>query len=175
MEVKRAHTHAKGWVEMECERCSTRYSCLLDEWGHADTGFLGLLGIVPSDDTMREAAQHELNANMRRSASRVPCPKCGVYGSAFVAAMQARAFRTVWWLAFIASTALYLGLVIAVWREAPSWTIFVILAAGWVSARIAANAAVMKADPNQNLDANRKRAQQAITKGIVKVESGQQT
>ncbi len=169
MEVKRAHVHNTGWVEMECDRCSTRYSCLLDEWGHADTGFLGLAGIVPSDETMKEAAQYDLRATMKRSASRVPCPKCGAYGAAYVEALQLKTSRVVWWLAFLVAAAALIGINVAVWPDAPAWTVFIHIAAAWIAARIAGNMAAGKVDPNQDLEKNRKRALQGVAKGIVKV------
>jgi hypothetical protein len=172
MEVKRAHVHGSGWVEMECDHCSTRYSCLQDQWGFSDTGWLGLAGIVPSDETMKEAAQYDLRATMKRSASRVPCPKCGKYGHAFVEAIQQRAAKLVWWLTFFGSAAAILGVFLVLWNNAPAWIFLLILAAAWVIAKVASNLAGQQVDPNRNLTANKQRALNGISKGIVRIDAG---
>ena len=135
MEVKRAFAQQKGWVDVDCDRCNARYGCLVDGTGYVDTGFSGLLGIVPSDETMKKATQDDLRSSMRRSAEGIPCPKCGAYGAEWVEAAQAKAGRWAFWLSLVASFAAYVAIALLVARKAPSWILLVIVALSWITAR----------------------------------------
>lgn len=171
MEIKRAYIQQQEkWVPMSCDRCGTLYSCKAEAWGYADTGLLGLAGIVPSDDTMRELARVDLNAKMRQTALRVPCPKCACYNEAWVERAQARAGRVAGWLAFVAALVLILAPMIVFWPKAPSWSLFIIAGVAWAVSRLAAQAAKGRVDPNRSPEANRRLVAQALTRGVLRID-----
>lgn len=171
MEVKRAQVHGQKWVPMTCERCGAYYSCLAEAWGFADTGFLGLTGIVPSDDMMAGAADADMRGKMKEIASHVPCPKCAHYGEEFVDRKRRSAAKAGAWAGFLAAAATAILLAVAVWSTAPAWILFPILALAWVASRFAANYAMNQVDPNRDLAANTTQIRKALAAGKLRIDN----
>jgi hypothetical protein len=154
----------KGWVEVECERCSTRYSCLVEGYGQASDTIL-----PASDDTLRDAARYASSESMKRKAAAVPCPKCGTYGNAHVEKVERQVGRIVFWPSLVVLTILLFAGLAAVAPKTPAWVLLIIIVVAWIAARILANVARRMADPNQQLDANRRLAQERMARGTVRM------
>lgn len=163
--TKIAELHGRRWIDMECDRCRTRYECLADETGRVSTTSLA------SDQTVREMAQVELRAAMKHAALRVPCPKCGAYANERVEAVQKIAGRVAGCLScIVVFVVLFVVLALSV-PKAPAWTLIIVAAVAWIASRFVAKVAMIRNDPNRDLEANLRIAQQGVARGVVRLEA----
>ncbi len=170
MEIKRAQVHAKAWIPMECDHCKVRYAFQADAWGFSDTGFLGITGFLPSDETMKMMAQEDLRDKMRTAALRIPCPGCGAYAEAWVEAAKARSAKLARWPAFMGSALLLFWLAAMLLPQAPAWTVLFIVAGSWFLGGWIGSLAAARTEPNRDPAANLRIARLGIQQGTVRVE-----
>ena len=176
-----ASATGSGWINVECDKCHTKYCCLTEGYGTANNQLMPF-----SNDTLKTVATFELNENLKKKAVRIPCPECGSFGKALVEETQSKARSRTFWAIFIGGGILLLvgitNLLNSIFpqaetKHAPSWLVWVILGsfiASFIAARFGAQIAFLKSNLNLDLEKNMISTQIKIDKGLVKIlpESG---
>ncbi len=173
-----ASARGGGWIDVRCDDCGTRYSCLVQGLGTASNQFLPL-----SEETLKEVARADLSAELAEKAARIPCPQCGAIGEAMVEEIQDKARRRTFWAILVGGGPILLILVTTLLntlfprhdpKGPPPWFIWILVGSvvtAWIAARKGAQYAYEKADLNRDLAANKRSTQRRVAAGQVKVIS----
>lgn len=156
----------KDWVEIECNRCNTRYGCLVEAIGTASDSFL-----PASDKALHEAANYDLRKALEREAATVPCPMCGAYSDDRVETVQRRIGRIVAWPSFFILVIVFCNVIVKIFPDVEGWVMLIVFVASFIGCRILANVARRQANPNRNLEENKKLAQRMVSRGTVRMVS----
>ena len=173
-----ASARGKGWIDVQCDNCRTRYSCLVEGVGTASNQLLPF-----SDESLKDFAQADLNAELTVKAARIPCPECGAYSDALVGETQEKARRRTFWAVFAGGGFLLLIVVVGLLnaivhraesKGAPSWFFLVIVGTfvtAFIAARRGSQMAYESADLNRDLARNKKSSQRKLAAGQIKILS----
>jgi hypothetical protein len=163
-----ASARGKDWVEVECIQCSSRYSCLVEAAGSASDTILPASG-----DALREAARYDLRKALQRKAVTIPCPNCGKFTDDYVDTKKRFVGRIVAWPSFFILVIVFFNVLAMISPEPETWIIVATIIGAFVACRILAAVAKRKVDPNRDLDANRRQAQQMVARGTIRIEGTQ--